>query len=137
MAVIDTVRVLVRDSATVKRFTDTELNTVIAFAIGEVNAWANTTYVLADYTNLVVPVKYNQLMLLICKIWAMQMDIQDTSRYVKFVTQDVQYDPSELATRLNRTLSMLQKDLELKLKKWIGLDVCGYVAIPTEYTEVT
>lgn len=137
MAVLDNARTLVRDSGTSQRFTDAELNYVIQYGIGEVNMWAETTYVLADYESASVPLSHNQVMYLVVKIWSVQMDIQDITRFNKIINQDVQFDPDQRVSGLNKMLKTLQDDLEFRLKKLFGLDVGAYVAAATEFTEIT
>lgn len=136
MSVLTNLRTLVRDSsldAAQQRFTDDELNYVIDYAIGEVNMWAGTTYVLQDYIDGNVPISHNQLMYLVGKIWSVQMDIQDP-KFVKMITQDAQYDPDQTVARFTRMLKLLQDDLSTKLKRLFGLDVGAYVSAPSEYT---
>lgn len=126
MGVLTDVRALIRDSVVPQRFSDADLTVFINEAIGEMNAWCNTTYVLADYDALTPPIYQRQLMLKLAKMKAVEVDLQDPKRYIKLVTQDTQYDASDVGLRLQAMLSGLRKDFIFCLKKWYGIDSGGY-----------
>lgn len=125
MAVLSDVRIAIRDNGTDQRFTDAEVTSLITDALNDVNVWAGTTWSYADLNDIAtsgVPLTIYQLTMLTTRIKAVQSDLNDLDRYAKFVTQDVQYDPGNTQQQLTRVLWNLMNELEMKLKKWIGLD---------------
>lgn len=132
MSLRETTRVLIRDNHTNKRYSDGDLDLLIDNSIVTNNGWFETNLDVNDYdaTGSSVPARQRSLLYLQIKIDATAADLQDVDRYVKLVTQDVQRDPESAMRYLERLLLRLEKDMKLKLEKWVGLDYSKYMGHP-------
>lgn len=122
MAALDTVRSLIQDSGSVPRFSDADLNVIMDDAMMELNVWAESTYTVADLeTAGLVPLSHHQIFYILVKIRVVSSEIANVDKSMKFITQDTQIDGSGAASKLNRTLVLLQKELDHKLTWFLGI----------------
>jgi hypothetical protein len=123
MAALDTVRALIRDTKTVKRFTDEDLEALMTDAMNDLNVWANTTWTIADLDTdpTPVPLSHQQIFYVMVKIRVVDSELTNLNSGIKMVTQDVQLDTSGSVARLNRTKLLLEQELDKKLTYWLGI----------------
>ena len=122
MTILADTRIAVNDNGTSQRFTDAELTSHITMALGDMNGWGETTYVYADLDSGVTGIRIYQLTLLRSRLLIGEADLSDVERYTKFVTQDVSVDPASVSKSLTTMLWNLGKELEKKVRYWIGVE---------------
>ena len=130
MSILGTVRGLIQDTSSPYRFSDDELNIIMASAMNELNAWISTEWTISDLdtTPCPVPIRDQQVFVVVVKIMVVDSILANTDKATKLVTQDAQIDPSNTITRLNRMRMLLDQDLQRKLVYWYGLKHGAVVA---------
>jgi len=122
MAVLADSRAAINDTTQPYRISDATLNLLITEALNDVNVWAGTAFTTAnlDAAPSPVPLSVRQVTMLNVRVKVLLSDISDPARYAKFVTQDTQYDNSEVQKTLQKVLWNLQKALAEQALMFFG-----------------
>lgn len=137
MALRDDLRTLLRDDGSPQRYLNASLDTFGRLALVDVNKWGETTYAYADIENANLVPEYIRLLVLYwAQILALRSEL-DAEGLAKVQSQDSLIDPGNTATGMQRQIAALEKQFDLRVKKWIGVDWGAMIyKTPEEFVEL-